>query len=128
MENKMSEKQDEINTIQINGETYIKQGAGIAEKVGGLEYVIVRCRDAGVHSGYLKWEKDNTVTLIESRRLWRWHGKTLSGLAMEGTTNKEKCKYADTLPEIRLNGWCEIIPCSEEGKTSIITMKAWKNE
>ena len=45
------------------------------------KYVIVRCRDAGVHCGVLEAHEGREALLIDSRRLWYWKpakGKFLS--------------------------------------------------
>ena len=92
-------------------------------------YAIIRCRDAGVHAGFVKHRDGAEVTLVDSRRLWRWWGETLSGLALNGSFAPEKCKYAPEIPEITLLGVCEIIPCSVSGMTSVREdVGVWKNE
>ncbi len=121
---------DEEDTIVVNGVTYIKQSAQVAEPVDGMRYCIIRCSGAGVHAGFVKSRagKDE-VELLKSRRLWRWWGKTLSGLATEGSFAPEKCKYADELPEITLLGVCEIIPCTDVAIKSIREdVGEWKND
>jgi hypothetical protein len=50
------------------------------------KYVIVRCRDAGVHSGILESHNGRECVLTESRRLWYWKtakGAFLSSAAMD---------------------------------------------
>ena len=54
-------------------------------------YCIIRCHDAGVHAGFLEHRDGREVTLTHSRRLWRWWGETLSGLAINGSFAPEKC-------------------------------------
>lgn len=36
------------------------------------QYVIVRCRDAGVHAGVLESHQGRECVLTDSRRLWYW--------------------------------------------------------
>jgi len=117
-------------TLMINDVKYIREDATTvpAEPVDGMRYCIIRCRNAGVHAGYVKHHSGQEVTLLKSRRLWRWHGRTLSGLAIEGTTNESHCKYAPEVPEITVLDACEIIPCTDQGKKSIIQIKEWENE
>lgn len=114
----------------FGGFKYVKEDTlpALAIRVDGLQYCIVRCRDAGVHAGYVASRNGREVKILKSRRLWRWHGRTLSGLALEGTTNKDLCKYAPEIPEIEVLDACEIIPCTEAGKRSIQEMKEWVNE
>jgi len=101
-----------------------------AESDTGKPYVIVRGRDAGVHAGWLESQDDasGTVVLSMSRRLWRWHGRTLSGLALEGTDDQSQCKFGDCLPLITLRGWCEIIPCTEAARRSLESVGEWVND
>ncbi len=85
------------------------------------QYVIVRCRDAGVHAGVLESHSGRECILRESRRLWSWkprNDKTfLSGVAMTGL--HDGSKVGTTLPKIHLTEDCEIIQCTEEAEISI---------
>lgn len=114
------------NEIEIDGETYVKKTK--MPSCDGMPFVIVRCSGAGVHFGYLKSKTPTEVELVNSRRMWRWYGSTLSGCAIDGTTNPEKCKFGDTLPTIILSGWCEIIPCTESARVSLEGVSKWKND
>jgi hypothetical protein len=120
-----------LDQITINGANYVLASSvktPLAEPVDGLRYCIVRCRDAGVHAGFVKHHNWREVTLLNSRRLWCWYGKTLSGLATEGSTNEDGCKYADEIPEIVVLDACEIIPCTQKGMDSIrYGVGPWKN-
>ncbi len=126
-------KQEEIETISINGEDYIKADSmqSISKPEG--DYVIVRCRNAGVHAGYLKSRKDGIVQLENSRRLWRWWSKfTLSGLAMCGVLEgkESEVKFACVIPKIDLteSDVCEVIYCTKESRLSIESIKEHKND
>ena len=83
-------------------------------------YVIVRCRDAGVHAGYLVSYKGREATLRESRRLWQWkpadNACFLSGVAAEGLHHDSRvgCPV-----DIVLTETCEIIDCSAKARISI---------
>ena len=48
-----------INELVINGITYVQKGteSKLADKLEGMEYVIVRTYTAGVFAGYLKSRK-----------------------------------------------------------------------
>lgn len=85
------------------------------------EYVIVRCRDAGVHAGTLKSYEGREVVLTDSRRLWYWkaanNAHTLSGVAKEGITSNSKIPA--NICRIVLSDACEIIETSSECKKSI---------
>ena len=93
------------------------------------KYVIVRCRDAGVHSGYLESYNGRECVLTESRRLWYWKPadgqKYLSGLAVAGA--HEDSKIGVALPRIFLSENCEIIECSAKASESIRGAKADEN-
>jgi hypothetical protein len=83
-------------------------------------YVIVRCRDAGVHAGVLESYAGREATLTESRRLWYWKpakGGFLSGVAVHGLAPASKIGAA--VPRIVLTEDCEIIECTEEAATSL---------
>lgn len=78
------------------------------------DYVIVRCKDAGVHAGVLVAVEGDTLQLQSARRLWKWHAKSgvaLSGLATSGL-GAGKDNKIDALTDITLRGWCEIIPAT----------------
>ncbi len=89
------------------------------------QYVIVRCRDAGVHAGFLESYEGREVVLSCSRRLWYWkaanNAHTLSGVAKHGLRNDSKIPAevrSIVLPEA-----CEIILCSDASAKSIQEMK-----
>lgn len=85
------------------------------------KYVIVRCRDAGVHAGILESTNGRECVLTESRRLWYWkpaREKTfLSGVAISGLHSDSK--IGACIPRIHLTENCEIIECSQEAEKSI---------
>ena len=121
--------EDTFDKITVNGVEYVRKTATVAEPVDGLRYCIIRCSGAGVHAGFVRRRDGEEVELLNSRRLWRWYGKTLSGLAIEGSFAPDQCKYADEIPEITLLGACEIIPCSDAGIKSIREdVGPWVNE
>jgi len=120
---------NEPKTIKINDVEYATVGTlQDAKNDEGLPFVIVRCRDAGVHAGYLKRsdEANRVAELVGARRLWRWHGRTLSGLAIEGTDDPSRCKFGDPV-DITVAGWCEIIPCTDAAKASLLAVERWVN-
>lgn len=84
------------------------------------KYVIVRCRDAGVHAGVLQWHSGRECVLKESRRLWYWKpangGAFLSGVAVEGLHEDSKIGAP---VNIHLTENCEIIACSDAAEKSI---------
>jgi len=115
--------------LEVNGVIYVPKSEhkALAKNTEGLQYVIVRSRDAGCHAGYLKKDNDTSVELVNSRRLWFWKGAlTLSELAMNGVTNADECKFAQVLPEIKIANYCELIPASDDGRKSIEGVREWK--
>lgn len=115
-------------TITVDGVEYVEKSAQLAEEKGGMRYCIVRCRDAGVHAGYVAARNGREVKLLESIRLWRWHGRTLSGLAIEGTDDPSACKFGPEVPEIDVLDACEVIPCTEAAEKSLRGVPEWQND
>lgn len=84
------------------------------------KYVIVRCRDAGVHSGILESHNGRECVLIESRRLWYWKaakGAFLSSVAVDGLSDESM--IGKEVPRIHLTENCEIIQCTNDAEKSI---------
>jgi len=129
----MSKVEVDQNNVFISGVEYVpKSELAQAPEIQG-DYVIVRCRNAGVHAGYLKSRKNGVVRLVNSRRLWRWWSKfTLSGLATCGVLESKisEVRFACTLPKIDLteSDVCEVIYCTEEAMSSIQSIKDHDNE
>lgn len=84
------------------------------------QYVIVRCKDAGVHAGVLNWHRGRECGLSEARRLWYWKpadgGMFLSGVAVNGLHPDSKIGAPI---EIHLTENCEIILCTGVASKSI---------
>ena len=84
------------------------------------EFVIVRCRDAGVHAGFLVSHNGRECVLKESRRLWYWKPANgaafLSGVATEGLHKDSK---VGAPIDVHLTENCEIIRCTDEARESI---------
>lgn len=85
-------------------------------------FVIVRCRDAGVHAGILHSRNGRECQLGQSRRLWRWRvkgnkGITLSDVARVGLDTKDS-KVGGPV-DILLAENCEIIACTDEAAENI---------
>ncbi len=84
------------------------------------KFVLVRCRDAGVHVGVLEGHEGRECVLTDARRLWYWKPKSgafLSAVAMTGVDSSSKIGM--TLPRIHLTENCEIIQCSEIAEKSL---------
>jgi hypothetical protein len=120
-------------TMMIDNVKYIREDSINTAPEAEGQYVIVRCRNAGVHAGYLHTRGDGVVCLSNSRRLWRWWSKfTLSGLAMCGVLKgkEDECKFACVLPKLDLteSDVCEVIYCSKEARISIQSIPEYTNE
>lgn len=118
----------EVETISINGVEYVKKGCEqkLAEKVDGMDYVIIRTYSAGVFAGYLKRRDGKEVDLVNARRLWYWSGAcSLSQLAIDGTAKPSECKFAIPF-SVTLTEAIEIIPVTEKAKNSIEGVLQWK--
>ena len=84
------------------------------------KYVLVRCRDAGVHCGVLESYNGRECVLTESRRLWYWKptsGAFLSSVAEVGLDGASKVGEPQT--RIHLTENCEIAQCSTKAEASI---------
>lgn len=85
------------------------------------KYVIVRCRDAGVHAGVLEASNGRECVLTESRRLWYWKvkgsGDFLNAIALAGV--HQDSKLSAPVDRIHLTENCEIIQCSDEAERVI---------
>ena len=109
------------HTINIDGETYVKQQDVDAE------YVIVRTDSAGVHFGIIERRDGKEVVLKNARRIWYWSGAaSLSQLAVDGTKDPDNCKFPCAVPEILLTEAIEIIPCTEKAVKSIKGVAIWE--
>lgn len=85
------------------------------------KYVIVRCRDAGVHAGVLEsTDGGRGCVLSESRHLWYWkpanNAAFLSGVAKHGLDSASK--IGAPVP-IELTENCGIIECTRSAEESI---------
>lgn len=85
------------------------------------KYVVVRCRDAGVHAGILKSRDGRQCELSSARRLWYWkpanNAAFLSGVATEGLDHKASKVGAPI--DLVLTENCEIIACTDAAAQSI---------
>ena len=94
-------------------------------------YVIVRCRDAGVHAGYLKSQNSQEVILTNARRIWYWTGAaSISEIAVYGLNPAKSSgsKICAVIPETKLrrSDVCEINVCCPEGQASIEGAPVWR--
>ena len=94
------------------------------------KYVIVRCRDAGVHAGVLESHSGRECVLLEARRLWYWrpanNQKFLSGIAIAGLSGESK--VGAPISRILLTENCEIIEVDTRVVKSISEAKVDERE
>lgn len=89
--------------------------------------VIIRGDRSGVFFGTLAEKSGTEVRLRDCRRLWYWDGAaSVSQLAVDGTTNQDRCKFTVTVGEIIITDVIEIIPCTIKAIKSIEGTKEWK--
>ncbi len=91
------------------------------------KFVIVRCRDAGVHAGTLVSHEGRECVLTGSRRLWYWKPANkaafLSGVATQGV--HEDSKIGAAVARIHLTENSEIIECSSVAAASLREAKSY---
>ena len=120
----------EVNEVSINGVSYIRKdsaGEKSAEKLDGMDYVIVRTYSAGVFAGYLETKNGQEVMLRKARRLWAWYGaSSLSQLAVDGTSKPNDCKFPCEVDRIQLLQAIEILDVTDKAKKSIAGVPLWK--
>lgn len=85
------------------------------------KYVVVRCKDAGVHAGVLESTDGRACILISARRLWFWKvngcGDFLNAIALAGV--HKDSKLSAPVERIQLTENCEILQCSDEAERVI---------
>lgn len=112
-------------SLVINGVSYVLKDEKLAS-FNGMEFCIVRTRDAGVFAGYVKERKGGEITLVDSIRLWQWYGASLSQLSQEGTPDPEKCRFCMTEQIKYLTEAIEITPCTERARINLQAVKQWR--
>ena len=116
-------------TIKSDEVEYVRKGSisKQAEKVDGMEYVIIRSYDAGCFAGYLSSKEERTVVLKKARRLWYWSGAaSLSQLSMQGVSDKNNCKFPCEVDSIIIDNVCEVITATEKARVCISEVKIWE--
>mgnify|MGYP007046920314 CR=1 FL=1 len=82
-------------------------------------YVIVRCKDAGVHCGEYRSHEGREVRLRNARRIWRWKGAmTLSDIAISGLDSAAS-KLSPPVKRALLLDACEILSVTDAAKITI---------
>ena len=87
---------------------------------------LVRDDRAGVFFGEIVEECGRELLMKNVRRIWYWEGAaSLSQLAMEGTSNKDRCKFPVIEDEKKLFLVIEITPCTDKAIASIESVPVW---
>lgn len=113
----------------INGKSYVPEEEMQPAVKDDMRFCIIRTYSAGVHIGYLAEQNGKEVTLLDSRRLWKWAGAfTLSEMSRVGVTKPEECRFSCAIPRITLTEAIEIIPCSEAARKSLTQVRNYECE
>ena len=81
------------------------------------KYVLVRHFTHGVNVGYFKSYDNMTLTLNESRKLWRWQAKTsiaLESVAFDGVKEGTRATHTVNAVIIPFNNLCGIITIDKD--------------
>ena len=94
------------------------------------KFSIIRTHSAGVWFGNIKSLNGSIAIITNARRLWYWSGAaSLSQLAVEGTKDKNNCKFTMTITDkdgVYLPQVVEVLPCTNEAVENINSIKEWK--
>lgn len=89
-------------------------------------FVIVRSHTAGVHAGYFESREGDSIVLTQSIRLWRWHGASLSQVAVWGPAAGDN-KFGLPVEKTTIvspQGF-EILECTEKAEKQIKNVPSW---
>lgn len=110
----------ELNTLQAELSGDLQALDGVTDD---MRYVVIRTYSAGVHTGFLKDRDGPDVTLVHSRRIYRWAGAfTLSELSVSGPLNPKESQFSVPVSEIILTGAIEIIPTTKIAQKRIMSV------
>jgi len=126
----------EENEIKWNDELWVRKTCIntqfiLANKVAGMQAVLIRSYAAGVHFGYLKETKDTLAgkisILVNTRRIWYWDGAaSLSQIALEGVNKPQNCKISVILEENEIVNVIETIPLTKKALDNLYKVSVWK--
>jgi hypothetical protein len=96
-------------------------------KTNKNQYYIVRAKDAGVFFSKIEEASHDELTMTDVRKIWYWSGAcAVEQLAMDGTTNPNKCKLTVIVPAITIADPIQIIPCTEKATKSLAGVAIWQ--
>lgn len=112
----LENKETSINWVTAIDKSEINEEQ--TESIYIWKYVILRCRNAGVHFWKLTYAKNWVYRLQESRRLYYWRVKnnqwiSLSDLAINWLDDNNKTCAMISEIEITEREWAEIIPVTQ---------------
>ena len=82
------------------------------------EFVLARSVEAGVHCGWLENSDNGTVTLSESRCVWRWYGaNTLNELALNGADKSSR--ISEPVSKNTIYKVVQVVPCTEKARKNL---------
>lgn len=91
------------------------------------KYYMVRTYSAGVFAGRIVKREGKECEMTDARRIWYWDGAfTLSGLAENGTSKPQECKFAIPVKKVILTEVIEIIEMTEKAKKSVYGVKNYE--
>jgi nucleoside phosphorylase len=105
------------NSITIDGIEYVRADSTHSNTdTDGLRYAIVRSRDQGVMSGFVRSIDGRAVTLAKARQLWRWKSSfTLVEMASSGGAS-DGCRFsAEAAEDVVMLEACGVLYCSGAG-------------
>lgn len=89
------------------------------------QFYIVRSDRAGVFFGQIKEKKDNSIVMTNVRKIFYWDGAAaIEQIAISGVDSKSKLTVV--VPEMEIERWIQIIPCSKAATTNLQNQKEWK--
>jgi len=121
-----------MRKLEISDDTFDRIKDQLNEKNEDLtveigQEVMMRTHSAGVFMGTLKNLHEKIGVLTNAIRIHYWDGAcSLSQLAMEGTKNPGKCRFAIPVTEVLLNDVIEIIAVTSKAKKQIKNVPSWK--
>jgi hypothetical protein len=89
------------------------------------QFYIVRSDRAGVFFGQIKQKKVNSVVMINVRKIYYWDGAAaVEQIAIDGVNDLSKLTVI--VPEMEIERWIQIIPCSKNAVENLQAKKEWK--
>lgn len=120
------------DSLMIDDIKYIREDSVSSkpDELDGLKYAVVRSRNQGVMSGYVKSINGQAVTLLRARQIWRYDSRfVLTDMAEHGVRNAGSCKFScESSQETIMLEACGVIFCSKKGGESIRSVEAQNNE